>query len=82
MSTEAISSVPLLDVASAAAYLGIGQTSLRAHLKQGTGPAYIPLGPNGGRVVFRQASLDQWLVDRERSGKRTQGKLTKVREKT
>ena len=69
MNDATSSSAPLLDLPTAAKYLGIGAASLRTHLKQGTGPKYIPLGPNGGKLRFRQYALDDWLRDREVSGR-------------
>lgn len=66
---DATSPAPLWDVATAARYLGIGAASLRTHLKQGTGPSYVPLGPSGGKIRFRRHALDEWIRDRERVGR-------------
>lgn len=79
MSTDAIST-PLWDIPTAARYLGIGQSSLRKHIKQGTGPAYIPLGPGGRKVKLRQSDLDEWLDGIKVSGKKSRTKLKHIKE--
>lgn len=79
MSTDAIST-PLWDIQTAARYLGIGQSSLRKHIKQGTGPAYIPLGPGGRKVKLRQSDLDEWLDGIKVSGKTSRRKITRIKE--
>lgn len=81
MSTDVTTSSPLLNVAEAAKYLGIGSASLRTHMKQGTGPSYIPLGPNGGKIRFRTCSLDDWLRDREMAGRTAKVSLNHIKVK-
>ena len=56
----------LLDYADAAAYLGISKGTLQNWVSSGS--YGIPHIPVGGRIKFRRASLDRWLLSRERGG--------------
>ena len=80
MSTDQISSAPLWDIPTAAKYLGIGQASLRKHLKLGTGPTYIPLCPSGGKIRLQKSDLDDWLENRRVSGKTIKAKSEHIKE--
>ena len=54
----------VMDTAGAARYLHVSRQLLELMRVSGGGPRYAKLG----RLVrYRQASLDRWLVERERS---------------
>lgn len=61
---SANSSTPTLDTPSAARFLGLSPRTLETWRVRGGGPPYVKAG---GRVVYRAASLEQWLQDRERT---------------
>jgi len=69
-----------LTVIEAAKYLGISPNSLRKHKAQGTGPSYLALGPDGGKIRFRASDLDAWLESRCVQAKATKGKLKHISE--
>ena len=52
-----------LDVRGAAAYLGIGESSLNKMRMTGDGPRFVRAGAR--RVLYRVAALDEWLEARE-----------------
>jgi excisionase family DNA binding protein len=59
----------LVDVATAARYLGIGRSTLYRWTAAGSAPRSLKLGARRpDRRVFTIAELDSWL--RERSGRR------------
>ena len=49
----------LLDTKQAAEYLGMGESTLRAHRKKGTGPPYVYLGRRFIRYTVHE--LDRWV---------------------
>ena len=52
-----------LDTRQAAAYLGIGASTLNRMRVSGEGPRYSKLGR---RVVYDAADLDKWVEERKR----------------
>lgn len=69
-----------MTVIEAAKYLGISPNSLRKHKAQGTGPSYLALGPEGGKIRFRAKDLDTWLESRCVQAKTTKGRLNHITE--
>jgi excisionase family DNA binding protein len=49
---------PLLSLAEAAAYLGLAEQTLYQWRFKGVGPVAVKIG---GRVKYRQESLDAWI---------------------
>jgi hypothetical protein len=52
----------LLDVKAAAAYLGVGQSTLNKARVSGAGPKYSKIL---GRVMYRQEELDRFVKQNE-----------------
>ena len=55
---------PLLQSAAVATLLGMRPQTLRKWRLSGRGPPYIRLGGPMGRVLYRRADLDAWLIAR------------------
>jgi excisionase family DNA binding protein len=53
-----------VDLRNAARLLGLSQRTVRNMARAGELPSVQPAG-KGGKLLFRVASLDQWLRDRE-----------------
>lgn len=71
----------LLDTKQAADYLGLSLQSFRLHAAQGTGPAFLQLGPRGGKRRFLAVDLDAWVESRRVSAKPTRGSLRHIKAK-
>lgn len=69
----------LLNTRDAAKYLGISIQSLRTHKLNGTGPAFTPLGPGGGKIRYTENDLEDWLSSRRVQQTKTKGKLTHIK---
>lgn len=54
----------LVPSAEAARFLGVQRQTLRKWRLTGRGPPYIRLGGTFGRVAYRPADLEQWVVAR------------------
>jgi excisionase family DNA binding protein len=58
-----------VDLRTAARLLGLSQRTVRNMARDGELPSVQPAG-KGGKLLFRVASLDQWLVEREAEAKK------------
>ena len=57
----------LLDTAEAAAYLGLGRSTLTKMRMRGDGPRFVKLGASlGARVTYDPTDLDVWVQGRKR----------------
>ena len=65
--THAPDDSPLLDTDRAARYLGSNARTLERWRTEGTGPKFVKVGR---RVHYRRATLDAWILQRERSNTR------------
>ncbi len=64
MSTPALESDPLLDVADIAAHQGVTISAINKRIQRGTAP---PFHRTGGRRVIRQSAYLAWLDEQAKA---------------